>query len=283
MGVLRILHLSLLVTFMACQTEEMLPSLDNANFPGSGGGVNPAGRWEEARFPLNLKVSNHFANEQQDVIIDRMISWEDAINNRYDFFADNVEIIDNFDPDSLDEHLKIGTNDPPEGKNMGIYYTTKYHPELVNFTIAVAYSLGYQRSDNVGPYIEMVHSDIILNGRDFTFTIDPQGADFDLESVIVHELGHLLGMKHELSNVASVMKSSIWFGQIKRDPTNRDSEVLRQNYRLDSTIANSYTAALRTGSFEEGKKVIILQKLKANGECEHYLNDTHLVSHQLID
>lgn len=78
---------------------------------------------------------------------------------------------------------------------------------------------------------QIIESDITINGRHFTYFIDEPRtpADVHMESLIIHELGHVLGLKHR-STVPSVMWS-ILSGGIKRQVlTAVDRETLKCEY-----------------------------------------------------
>lgn len=77
----------------------------------------------------------------------------------------------------------------------------------------------------------ITEADISINGRHFTYFIDEPRtpSDVHLESLLIHELGHVLGLKHR-SSVPSVMWS-VLNGGIKRQViTAADKETLKCEY-----------------------------------------------------
>ena len=78
----------------------------------------------------------------------------------------------------------------------------------------------------------IIHADIIFNKDNFTFVVNPdsQSRDVDLESVLVHELGHFLGFKHVDSSIDSIMNAQLQSGEKKRDLTIKDIELIKIKY-----------------------------------------------------
>ena len=74
-------------------------------------------------------------------------------------------------------------------------------------------------------------TDLNVNGKNFTFYIDNYGSsrEIHLESLFIHEVGHILGLKHR-SDVTTVMWS-ILNGAVKRDVlTEADKAALKCEY-----------------------------------------------------
>ncbi|XP_031264037.1 metalloendoproteinase 3-MMP-like [Pistacia vera] len=69
----------------------------------------------------------------------------------------------------------------------------------------------------------------------FTFQEVPANSNaniVDLESVAVHEIGHLLGLDHELGKPDAIMYDSFEYGKIKRELTADDIQGIRVLYGL---------------------------------------------------
>lgn len=79
----------------------------------------------------------------------------------------------------------------------------------------------------------MIHeADIRVNARDFNYSVtdvtDPSKVDF--ESLMVHEIGHVLGLQHVEQGKGSVMESQLAHGTERRVPGNVDMESLKCEY-----------------------------------------------------
>lgn len=70
---------------------------------------------------------------------------------------------------------------------------------------------------------KIIDADIIINSIvDFTI--------FDLESLMLHEFGHTLGLKHTESDSESAMTENTYPGEIKRKLSTKDIINLRCGY-----------------------------------------------------
>lgn len=89
----------------------------------------------------------------------------------------------------------------------------------------------------------ITNADIIFNAEDYIFSYgDPVFANqIDLESALLHELGHFLGMSHyiyynsssdnQYVEKASIMYPSLSKGQIKRTLSDEDKERIQKRYK----------------------------------------------------
>ncbi len=78
---------------------------------------------------------------------------------------------------------------------------------------------------------QIYESDVAINNKYFNFFLENPTTPYDvhLESLLIHELGHVLGLKHR-STVPSVMWS-VLNGAIKRDTlTTADRETIKCEY-----------------------------------------------------
>lgn len=74
-------------------------------------------------------------------------------------------------------------------------------------------------------------ADIRVNGKNFRYSAPGLGTSMvDLESLIVHELGHVLGLKHNEAQ-GSVMAPALGSGVIRRNPNQADLSSLECEYQ----------------------------------------------------
>lgn len=79
---------------------------------------------------------------------------------------------------------------------------------------------------------QIVESDMIINNRDFAFYWPPAGGSrtgVNIEALLVHELGHILGLKHNDSG-SSVMQTHLAPGSDRVDLTSADVNSLKCEY-----------------------------------------------------
>ena len=94
-------------------------------------------------------------------------------------------------------------------------------------------------------YLELIHADIIFNTRDHQFSTDEnEFTMYDMPSIALHELGHLLGLGHTSFTDDSVMIPYIDTETTFRTLTELDIQNIEENYstsltdpiRVDSTL-----------------------------------------------
>lgn len=78
---------------------------------------------------------------------------------------------------------------------------------------------------------QIKETDIRVNGKNFKYSaIAPDISIVDLESLMVHELGHVLGLKHNEAQ-GSVMAPALRSGEERRDPNQADLSSLECEYQ----------------------------------------------------
>lgn len=78
---------------------------------------------------------------------------------------------------------------------------------------------------------QIQEADIQVNARDFNFFWGDQAVSgaVDVESLMLHELGHVLGLGHNEASL-SVMASRLASATLRRDPSKADVDSLRCEY-----------------------------------------------------
>lgn len=212
--------------------------------------------------------------------IDQMLKqWNQA--SSLTFFRVPAAITSNSDYTNLNSFKSDGV--------LGIYRSDSWFSNVSGQALAVTQYFGYRR--NVGAsneYVELYHADIIINYRDYNFSTDANSnADYDLHSVVLHELGHFIGLNHVNSfSTSSVMQPYLSIFDSVRNISNYDKSSVQSLYGI-SGLSTSPGFQVTTGALttESGPKKLPRSaretsdgevrgviELRADGKCHHYEN-----------
>lgn len=240
------------------------------------------GKWTNLSTPLSLKMSSEFSSDftGADLVgglnpIEQMAkAWNDSVAPTVSLFQ-----------------LPFGTAGTTGSSNltsfrdgeMGIYKSHTWFSNVSANALAITQFYGIVRSDgNLGTYVDLTHADIIVNyrdfGSDFTMTGNPM-IDYDLPTIVLHEMGHFLGFCHE-SYANSIMAPYYFTTQrnLKTFDINKTRALYlnNQNYTAFSSKTNSKTNAINTPVGTEVKGII---ELSSNGHCRHFINGKLISEH----
>ena len=121
---------------------------------------------------------------------------------------------------------------------MGIYASYGWYKSLSKRSLGITQFYGKRINLVDGSqYIELVHADIILNFKDHNFSITERNKErFDLLTVILHEMGHMIGLPHPRGkNAWGVMAATLGKDDRKRILSNPDLDALFKAYPLEET------------------------------------------------
>jgi len=231
---------------------------------------------------LSLKMADVIVNDfapgdsvnGQNPIEQMMLEWNEA-TTVYDFFKLPASVTTNKDYSSLSSYKNDG--------EMGIYRSNSWFSDVSSSALAITQTFGFRRNVGQGnEYVELTHADIIVNYNHFSFGIDGLSTVYDLKTVILHELGHFLGPRHN-NNFSSIMYPSLGRGEIKRTLSNFDQANVRSLYGASSletkTSSQSPGFSQVKRDPREGEEVTTVIELRTHGECLHYENDKLIYRH----
>jgi hypothetical protein len=168
---------------------------------------------------------------------------------------------------------------------IGIYKSHTWFSNVSSSALAITQFYGTVTSSaGMGQYIQLSHADIIVNYRDygsrFTMTTNPM-VDFDLPTVVLHEMGHLVGLCHE-SNHPSIMAP--YYLTTQHALQTYDSNLIKSVY-IDGTVSALSAGAKNTNALTSpvGTEVSGMIELHADGKCVHYLNGKKMFEHTNLD
>ena len=268
-----VLALNFAIIFISCDSA-VTSGLSDSDSRSSASSSDLPTRWGSTSvFPLNIQMSNDFDNTEITALSASADVWSDEHGNGANFFAQSAT---NISPKST----LSGYNDSV----LGIYKIFSWPNDLPTGALAVTQIRGLQRSS----YIQITHADILVNYDFFDFVTD--GAwGYDLQTVMVHELGHLLGLDHAGSSTAqSVMFPSIGRFTINQTPRELDIETLSSTYGLSRSASNNRGISIGNNNEEEGIPVTITYEMypnnveivKINGVVYENHNHEHAHTHK---
>lgn len=285
---MKMLNLTILLTillFVGCNSEEPISGTSSANAPS---GRTAYARWpsksNETEALTRLVISDKFTNDQTNLIEDMAEKWIDAVNNDVFFYEIPMEF--KMGQDEVKSYQSLDDYDDLE---MGIYKSTTWFPNASPFALAITQFFGYWR--NLGTpaeHIELVHADIIMNFRDFNFSNNSTFGTYDFPSVVLHELGHFLGLPHASYFSPDVMAPTLTRQTQKRILGESDTSRINTNYAGiisgASALSDNQGGALPSASVapphpDEGKSVRVIHELRSDGTCYHYVDGKLIQNH----
>lgn len=266
-----------LLALTACNTKEADPIATTGNINAQAPYI-----WASNSLPRNLRISEAFSNAEVSNIQAMAGAWETAVQNKRDFFVYTERTPEissiNLNLDSLgDDNIN------------GVYKITRWPLSLSSSALAVTQIFG--RRFNIGSsneYVRIEHADILINENIYDFRTDDStsGWSYDLRTVVLHELGHFLGLGHKYGN--TVMVPAIGTNTVIRAPSSVDASDIATKYNVTLGTGSAHAMVIGTiptyvpNAGDSGEQVKILIELTADGECIHKENGTVISRHSLM-
>ena len=240
-------------------------------------------------------LKNSFVNADLDGSghdpIEQMFKQWNAASSSLTYFKVPATTITNQDYGNLDSYKNDGV--------LGIYRSDTWIAGVSAQALAVTQYIGFRRNaGSSNEYVELTHADIIINYRDYNFSTNANSTiDYDLHSVVLHELGHFIGLGHVNSfSTNSVMQPYLGIMDSQRTITSYDISSGQSLYGVSALVAASnlsvVTGQMTTASGpnpnlnpnlkklpksareKSDGEIHGLIELRADGECHHYENGT---------
>jgi hypothetical protein len=177
-------------------------------------------RWDSSSFPIMMKISNNFDLRSQTVAQVALYEWERASN--IDFFTE-LGTIPNLNLTKLSDYYY------KDKYVNGIYLAQGPVDDLQAPNLAVTQIIFYTNKDNPQkPFYQILHTDIVLNGHEYEFTSSPfDNGAYYLLTLILHEVGHVLGLGHEYQGIMYPSMSTL---DKQETLTTFDENLIQEKY-----------------------------------------------------
>jgi hypothetical protein len=252
--------------------------------------------WGNKTFPKSIGISNSFNSDEKLAMTQMGAAWTSSVSAGDPFFSFS---------DLPNNNYNLERNDGV----LGIYRVDDWNENFTpNDQVApIAITQLFGRRYNTGSaneYVSIEHADILINYDDFSFSseqdpLQKDSIEYDLHTVVLHEMGHFLGLSHiptyslrpnseSLSSrstykASSVMYPSIDFSEIKRVPKDKDKTALSSKYSLSGLAASAIAveSPYKPNAKDLGKNVKVVIELMANGECHHKMDGVSIGHHSI--
>lgn len=232
--------------------------------------------WSTSVFPVDLRVASSFSSAEVTAVDDMAIEWSDAVENQMTFFQSVT---------STSNKEYSNTNNYNDGEQ-GIYQLNTWPAEFPTTALAVTQLFAIPNS--AGGY-RITHADILINEEFYNFTTNPSDfGNYDFHTVVLHELGHFLGLGHESFSVDSVMQPSVSKLDANRVTTNADRGNIAELYGLSTSYvgfatlsAGGYSPVIAGSSTGSEGPVKMIMQLMEDGECQHVIEGEIVHKHHV--
>jgi predicted Zn-dependent protease len=290
MGFFRVLTSLLLLT--GCFSKKEVTQTANT----SPLNPNAPTMWENSNFPITLKVNTTFSASERTGVTNMSSAWKTALSNKATFFTTTTTTT--VSANNIADLNSLWDNE------MGVYRSTTWHADLPSTALAVTQIFGVRENrGSSSERIRIVHADILMNYRDFAFvnrlTAPAATPGYDFQTVILHEMGHFLGLYHQTDSlINSVMYPSIGTSDVERVPYADDIDSMNERYwptALSAQALTGYqpdeepqdydpidpTAPVNEINQDSEGVIKITLELHADGKCRHKINGVEQSSHPI--
>ncbi len=255
-----LIHTILLLSVLACNSSKPQTT--------SSGAINASAPYKwTAAFPRTMAISSDFDANEHTAINLMSTAWKSSVSNTVTWISYGADT----------SEVSLNNLDALYDGVMGVYKAAHWPSTLPGSALAVTQIFG--RRYNTGSSTEFVnieHADILVNDDFYDFDTADTGPGYDLRTVILHEMGHFLGLQHKASSsnsTLSIMYPSIGSTEAKRAPKALDISDISSKYGIASSSASPAAIAQRVKyeikSGDVGEAVKIIYELRADGTCVH--------------
>lgn len=267
----------LFAALLSCKKQES-GSQSSSAAPNFTGGSCNIGKWPAS--PVALKMSSEFTTDytNADLVgglnpLEQMGKvWNDAVT------PTTTLLTTPFTATAVTGYNSLSSFRDSE---FGIYKSHTWFPGVSSGALAITQFFGIVRSSGtLGTYIELTHADIIFNYRDYAgdFSFSGNPFDYDVPTILLHEMGHFLGLCHE-SNQTSVMAPYYVSTQrtLKTFDTNKIRGLYLNNQNISAISTKTQANAISAPAGTEVKGIV---ELNTDGNCRHLIDGKLVYEHK---
>lgn len=205
LAVLSILMCSLTLLNQACSRR--LPPQESCNFVQNPDQQRVA--WPKAKLPVKLYVHESVPTEAYDAIDKAILEYNLKIGKGQEIFR------------IIARGASGALNPKRDGYSM-LYWFKSWDPSRMN---------EQARTTIYWTGVEIFEADIRINAGDFSYGFEEKvnATDVDFRSLLIHEMGHALGLAHIVS-AGSVMNFTLADGEDRRELSDLDVTSLKCEY-----------------------------------------------------
>lgn len=237
------------------------------------------GKWSASALPLNIKLSRDF---QTDYTSDGTPGYLNPLEKMAKVWNDATAPTKTlmtipFGDTTIRSYSSTGGYRDSE---IGIYKAHNWFSNVSSSALAITQFFGVVSSGLGGQYIELTHADIIVNydnyGGRLTMDNNPL-VEFDLPTVVLHEMGHLMGLCHE-NKKPSIMAP--YYLTTQQSLQAFDADIIKDIY-VDNAITPLPLLAKNMNALKSkpGTEVQGIIELRSDGKCIHSIDGKVVYEH----
>ena len=235
-------------------------------------------RWGESRLTAGLTVgtSEDISNQFSAGLGTQMMNRWNSVIGGLSFFRTPSTNIPNQEYPTHESYLNDG--------EFGIYWHSTWFFDIPTTVLAITTYRGVRRQiETPNEWVEIIHADIVVNGLHSFSTDRLDSTTYHLPSVLLHELGHFVGLLHQLDGRPAVMAPSLSRVDSYDTPFLADNEALSSIYSPSTNpLIGGLNLRRQSVGFRPKKDGQIVEgwiELHEDGECRHYQNRRLLKKH----